>query len=111
MSAPIPLNPGTSRTSSNRPVTAGAERNPRVALRHLAHQLEGVFLQQLFQAMRQSVPQGGAISPEPGNEIFTGLFDEAMASQAADRSEHGIGESLYRQLARRLPPEITPETR
>ena len=88
--------------------TNATPRDPRAQLRHLAHQLEGVFLQQLFQAMRQSVPQGGAIAPEPGNDLYNGLFDEAMASQAADRMQRGIGEALYRQMSRHLPPEPTP---
>jgi flagellar protein FlgJ len=85
-----------------------APQDARARLRHLAHQLEGVFMQQLFQAMRQSVPQGGAIEPEAGNDLYNGLFDEAMAAQAADRSQHGIGEALYRQMSRHLPPETTP---
>ena len=90
-------------------LNAGATpRDPRAQLRHLAHQLEGVFLQQLFKAMRETVPQGGAIAPEPGNEMYNGLFDEAMASQAADRMQRGIGEALYRQMSRHLPPEPTP---
>lgn len=80
-------------------------QDPRAKLRHLAHQLEGVFLQQLFQAMRSSVPEGGAIHPEPGNAMYNGLFDDAMASQASDRMERGIGEALYRQMSRHLPPE------
>ncbi len=88
--------------------TGPAPRNTRAELRHLAHQLEGVFLQQLFKAMRESVPQGGAISPEPGNDIYNGLFDEAMANQAADRMQRGIGEALYRQISRHLPPETPP---
>lgn len=90
------------------PVASAPPRDPRAQLRHLAHQLEGVFLQQLFQAMRESVPQGGAIAPEPGNDMYNGLFDEAMASQAADRMQRGIGEALYRQMSRHLPPETTP---
>ncbi len=80
-------------------------------VRALADQLEGVFLNQLFQAMRQSVPQGGAIDPAPGQELFTQLFDERMAQEASRRMSHGLGEALYRQLAARLPAEGTPEER
>ena len=80
-------------------------------MRQLAHELEGVFLNQLFQAMRKSVPQDGAIDPAPGQEMFTQLFDERVANEASRRMEHGLGEALYRQLAARLPADGTTETK
>jgi peptidoglycan hydrolase FlgJ len=93
---------------------AGLAAAPRpdahAQLRRMAHELEGVFLNQLFQAMRASVPRDGIIEAAPGQELFTSLLDERLASQAAERMKGGIGEALYRQLARRLPPEETPTT-
>ena len=85
--------------------------NERARVRALAHQLEGVFLNQLFQAMRASVPQDGVLDAAPGQEMFTQLFDERIADEAARRMPRGIGEALYRQLAAKLPPEGTPEAR
>lgn len=81
---------------------AGAKREQ---LRKLAHELEGVFVAQLFQAMRRTAPGGGILEPSPGEETFTGMLDDLMARRAAEQSTHGIGEALYRQLARRLPAE------
>ena len=74
----------------------------RAKLRKAAHQLEGVFLGHLFQAMRDSVPagEGGA-----GQEMFTSMLDDELATRAADQLHRGLGEALYRQLSRRLPPE------
>ena len=92
------------------PVNAPAPRDNRETVRKLAHELEGVFLNQLFQAMRQSVPQGGAIDPAPGQEMFTQIFDERMANESSRRMEHGLGEALYRQLAARLPADGTKES-
>lgn len=79
-------------------------REPRAELRRLSHELEAVFLQQLFQAMRASVPSGGLAGPSPGEDLFTALLDQTVASEAAARSTRGLGEALYRQLARRLEP-------
>ena len=81
---------------------AGAP-DPRQKVRAMAHELEGMFLNQLFQAMRQSVPQDGLIDSAPGQQMFTQMFDERMASEAAKHMTHGLGEALYRQLAARLP--------
>jgi flagellar protein FlgJ len=76
----------------------------KAKVKKLAHQLEGVFLNQLFQAMRASVPQDGAVDAAPGQEMFTQMFDEKMAQQAADHMSHGLGDALYRQLAARITP-------
>lgn len=81
---------------------AAPARDERAALRRLAHQFEGVFLDQLFQSMRKSVPEGGFLEKSPGEEMFTSMLDERLASVAADRMERGLGEALYRQLVRRL---------
>jgi peptidoglycan hydrolase FlgJ len=79
-------------------------------LRRMAHELEGVFLNQLFKAMRASVPQGGIVEAAPGQELFTSVLDERLASQAAERMKSGLGEALYRQMAKRLTSEETPPT-
>ena len=70
-------------------------------LRTAAHQFEGVFLEQLFKEMRSSVEQEST-DAGPGQQMFAGMFDEAMAMEAGKRSTHGLGEALYRQLAVRL---------
>ncbi len=85
--------------------------SPRGKMRQLAHDLEGVFLNQLFQAMRQGIPQDGVIEPAPGQDMFTQLFDEKIANEASRHSTRGLGEALYRQLAARLPAQDTTEGR
>ena len=91
--------------------TAASSGDTRAKVYKLAHDLEGVFLNQLFQAMRQSVPQDGAIEAAPGQEMFTQLFDEKMANEASLHMTHGLGEALYRQLAARLPADGTTEAK
>lgn len=89
------------------PASLGATPTPdrKEQLHKLSRQLEGVFLNQLFQAMRQSVPQEGVLTQNQGQELFTQLFDERMAAEAADHMKHGLSEALYRQLAGRLETE------
>ena len=72
-------------------------------LRKAAHDLEGVFVNELFKAMRETVPQDGILSEDPGRDLFTGMMDERLAESYAERSQGGLGEALYRQLSRRLP--------
>lgn len=74
---------------------AGAEARLRTATRLF----ESTFYQELFKAMRSTVPEGGAIAPGQGQEMFEGLLDQHLAESSAMRSQDGLGEILYRRFA------------
>ncbi len=103
-----PVISATARAAAG-PATASDAR-ARAELRRLSDELQGVFLNQLFQAMRASVPESEGSGTDPGKELFTQLFDERVASEASRRMRHGIGDALYRQLSARLDRTSTPET-
>ena len=77
-------------------------RNDHAQLRKLAKDLESVFLNQLFQAMRASVPDSGLIESSSGQDMFTAMMDEHLAREAAYRLDSKLSEALYRQLSRHL---------
>ncbi len=80
------------------PARADVERRD-ADLKKVAKQLEGVFVQQLFKAMRETVPQEeGIVSGGAGEEIFTSLMDEHLAAETPNQWNGGLGEALYRQL-------------
>ena len=89
------------------PDPTGGIADDREKLRRLSHEFEGVFLKQMLDVMRKSIPQGGLTKSSMGEEAFTSLLDERLASEAARRSQDGLGEALYRQLARRLEDSDT----
>ena len=78
-------------------------------LKKVAGQLEGVFVQQLFKAMRDTVPQqDGIVSGGQGEDIFTSLLDEHTAAETPKHWKGGIAETLYRQLqAKNAPSDPT----
>ncbi len=76
-------------------------RDPHVQLRRTADAMESLFLNQMFQAMRETVSHSEG-SDDPAREMYTGLLDQQIAGLAAGKDTHGLGEALYRQLARRL---------
>jgi flagellar protein FlgJ len=91
---------------AGRPLAAGPAAHAAsqtAKLRKAAHDLEGIFVNELFKAMRETVPQDGILSQDPGQDLFTGMLDERLAERYAERSQGGLGEALYRQLSRRLP--------
>jgi flagellar protein FlgJ len=72
-------------------------------LKKASHDLESVFINELFKAMRQTVPDDGILSQDPGQDLFTGMLDERIAQSYAGQGRTGIGDALYHQLSRRLP--------
>jgi len=94
----------------NTGILATAPPGHRAQLKRLADEMESVFLNQLFQAMRQSVPDGGLGESSPGEEMFTAMLDEQLAKEAAFNWDRGLGEQLYRQLSRRLVEQPAVES-
>jgi len=78
---------------------AAATPDPEeVKLRKVARDLEGVFVAELFKAMRETVPEGGLVDGGSGEEMFTSMMDQHLAPLTAEGWQGGIGEALYRQL-------------
>lgn len=77
-------------------------------LRTASRMMEAQFLSQLFAAMRATATSldGGQVSSE--EKLFTQMMDDRISELAALRSSRGLGDALYRQLSRHLPPETTP---
>ncbi len=100
------MDPVTSRALS---ITHSAAASPRMPdadtkLRETAKQLEGLFVQQLFKVMRETVPQQeGFVSGGAGEDMFTGLMDEHIAAETPNQLGSGLSEALYRQLRGLLP--------
>ena len=77
-------------------------------LRGVARDMEGVFVEQLFKAMRETVPEGGLMDGGSGEAMFTGMLDQHLAAETPARWEHGLAEALYRQLRGRGGAEEAP---
>jgi peptidoglycan hydrolase FlgJ len=88
-------------------IQSGAPRSGAQSkeLRAAAQQLESVFVEQLFKAMRATVPQGeGIVTASSGEELFTGLMDQHLAAETPAQWSSGIADALYRQLLPRIAP-------
>lgn len=67
-------------------------------LRKAAQQLEGAFVEQMFKAMRSTVPTDGMFDGGSGEEMFTGLMDQQIASETPGQWQRGLSDAVYRQL-------------
>ncbi|MES2305389.1 MAG: rod-binding protein [Gemmatimonadota bacterium] len=84
-----------------------APGSPEAKLRHAASELESVFYGQLFQAMRDASPEGGAIETSSAEKMFTTMLDDKISRLAAGQTNRGLAEAMYRQLSKNLPVATT----
>ena len=95
------------------PGTPGsASPSPEARLKKTALQLEGIFVQRLFAAMRETVPDDGLMSQSSAESTFTSLFDEKLAEQVPSQwsGDHSLAQALYHQLRQRLPQATSAST-
>lgn len=82
-------------------------------LKKTATQLEGLFVQRIFAAMRDTVPADGGIVPaSSAQDTFTQMLDEKMSEQVPQQfsGAHSLANALYHQLRRQLPSAASSET-
>ena len=104
----IPIGGPTARALAGAP-TPGASDDAR--LRESARQMEGAFVQELYKAMRATVPQGeGVFGGGSGEETFTALMDQHLATETPPQWAHGLGEAIYRHLRRATAPDAAAAT-
>ncbi len=82
----------TAATGSVAPVDPKAKELAR--LTRTAKQFEGVFVQQLFKAMRETVPEDGLTSGGAGEDMFTGMLDQNLADKLPQQWKHGPAEAM-----------------
>ena len=103
MSDPVGRAAPSALSRAAEPRSRATAESPREKLKQASHDLEGLFVNELFKAMRATIPEGGGIlSNAPGQDMFQGMMDEKLSAMYAAKSDHGIGDALYRQLSRRL---------
>lgn len=74
-------------------------------LKEASGQLEGVFVEQLFKAMRETVPQDGMTHGGQGEDVFNGLLDQKFADDVPKQWNHGMTSALVRELRAHVRPE------
>ena len=84
------------------PGAPGAPGRPEAELRRAAQQLEGVFVAQLFAAMRATVPAQGLTGGGAGEEMFSSLMDQHLSAEVPAQLHGGLSAALYRELRRHL---------
>jgi Rod binding domain-containing protein len=106
-----PVNAGTIRSTGPESArTSGKDDETR--LRKSALALEGLFVQRLFAAMRETVPDDGLIPQSNAEGTFTDMLDEKMAAQVPEQwsGAHSLAQALYNQLRQRVAGADDPSS-
>ena len=81
---------------------AGPSADQIARLTKTAKQLEGVFVNQLFKAMRDTVPQEGGIDSGAGEQMFTSMFDEQLSDRVPQQWKHSLADAMVSRLKDRM---------
>ena len=98
---PGPSVPIRSTGTSN---AGSSPNNDETRLKKSALQLEGLFVQRLFAAMRETVPDDGLVSQSNAEGTFTEMLDEKLSQQVPEQlsGSHSLAQALFDQLRQRL---------
>jgi flagellar protein FlgJ len=90
----------------------GTAQNDETRLKKSALQLEGLFVQRLFAAMRETVPDDCLVSQSNAESTFTEMLDDRLSQQVPEQfsGAHSLAQALYEQLRRRLEPPAAQHT-
>lgn len=69
-------------------------------LRQAAADFEALFLQQLFSAMRRTVPKGGLFEQSFARETYEDMFFEELSNVSAKAGGLGLAEMIMEQLGK-----------
>jgi len=69
------------------------------ALWEVSLKFEAMLMQQMMSAMRKTVPTDGQFSSGFANDMYTSMFDQAVAETSSKSGSLGIAENIYRQMS------------
>ncbi|MBL8961382.1 MAG: rod-binding protein [Gemmatimonadetes bacterium] len=81
-----------------RPTTAVPPSADEQRLANAVRQLEGVFVEQLFKAMRETVPTDGLTSGGAGEEMFSSLMDQHLAALVPQEWPSTLADALVERF-------------
>lgn len=97
MPSPIP--------SSNISGATGVTKTPDThsdkrlqSLRKSCRDFEAIYVQEMYKAMRKTVPDSGIVEKDMTNGIYKEMLDMEMAKATAAGKGLGIGEAMYQQM-------------
>jgi flagellar protein FlgJ len=94
-----PIDPRTLLSSSPKTIDPKSEKARDLkSLRESTREFEALFINEMFKAMRKTVPDGGLIEKDMSEDIFREMMDMELARSASSGKGIGLGEDMFEQL-------------
>lgn len=71
-------------------------------LQEAAEQFEAIFLYQLLEQMRRTVPETDLMGDRKAENIFQSMLDQELASSFAQNQSVGLAKLIYEQMSRHV---------
>ncbi len=101
---PITNIPDAAGAPVKKPSDIAANKNLQT-LRQSCRDFEAIYTQEMYKAMRKTVPESGLFEKDMASELYKELLDMEMAKTAAAGKGNGIGEAMYQQMKDKMAPE------
>lgn len=74
-------------------------------LRKTCRDFEAVYINEMYKAMRKTVPDSGLFEKDTASELYKDMLDMEMAKATAAGKGLGIGETMYQQMKDKIAPQ------
>ncbi len=75
------------------------------SLRKSCREFEAIYTQEMYKAMRKTVPDSGLFEKNMASEVYKEMLDMEIAKASAADKGNGIGEAMYEQMKDKVGPQ------
>ena len=81
-----------------------ASNKDLLSLRKSCREFEAIYIQEMYKAMRKTVPDSGLFEKDMASGLYREMLDMEMAKATAAGKGTGIGEAMYQQMKDKVGP-------
>lgn len=99
----LQIDPRTTPSSNyTRQLPDPTSARSREQLRESAREMEAIYINDMYKAMRETVPDDGLFGRSSTTKTFEEMLDMELARKTAEGKGTGLGEAIYKQLSKDL---------
>ena len=94
-----PIDPRTVLSAVNQAVTPEAKKAKDLeSLRKSTQEFEAIYINELFKAMRKTIPEGGLFEKDTSTEIYQEMLDMETSRNFSKSKGLGLADAMFEQL-------------
>lgn len=94
-----PIDPRTILSASKPNLDQGQKKAQDLkSLRQSTREFEALYINEMFKAMRKTIPDGGLIEKDSSHDIYQEMLDMERARDVSKGKGIGLGNAMFEQL-------------